>query len=278
MRLIGLRISVGLLALIGSSGAATPLPTTEKHNPVGTDSADSIRRQAVTVLLREADGQHLGSGILVAIAPGGSWVATNRHVIGTQSKVCIVTADRSARAALVMPPKTREKQRALDLALIWLPSKAREAGLVADISERAPKAEDLPLVVSTGFPTPVNSPIDGPAYSERPGLLVPLLKDPLEEGLDLAYTATVDKGMSGGGVFQGSELIGINSAHREPLWPGQWRDARGQVVDEQLNLKLDLVSVGLSSSQIRHALKAAVPPRGAELSQLREMSCNRVDV
>jgi hypothetical protein len=271
--LIGLRISVSLLVLLGSSAVAGPLPITKQHKSVETDSADSVLRQAVTVLLREADGQHLGSGVLVAVAPGGRWVVTNRHVVGTQSTVCVVTADRSVRAALVMPPKTREKQRELDLALIWLPSKAREAGLVAVISEKAPKAEALPLVVSTGFPTPINSPMDGQAYSERPGLLVPLLKAPLEEGLDLAYTAIVDKGMSGGGIFLGRELIGINSAHREPLWPGRWRNGSGRAVDEQLNQKLDLVSLGVSSKNIARAVKAAALPSGAELDRLINVDC-----
>lgn len=275
MRLIGLRISVSLLVLLGSSAVAGPLPTTKQHKSVETDSADSVLRQAVTVLLREADGQHLGSGVLVAVAPGGRWVVTNRHVVGTQSSVCVVTADRSARAALVLPPKTREKQRELDLALIWLPSKAREAGLVAAISEREPKAEALPLVVSTGFPTPMNSPTDGPAYSERSGLLIPLLKAPLEEGLDLAYTATVDKGMSGGGVFLGRELIGINSAHRDPLWPGHWRNARGQPVDEQLNLRLDRVSLGLSARWINRLVYAITPPSNSRIELLSHINCGQ---
>lgn len=276
MRLISLWISASLLALIGSSAAAAPLPTTEQHNSVETDSADSALRQAVTVLLREADGQHLGSGVLVAVAPGGRWVVTNRHVVGTQNMVCVVTADRSVRPALVMPPKTMKKQRELDLALIWLPSKAREANLVAAISERAPKAESLPLVVSTGFPIPMNSPIDGPAYSERSGLLVPLLKAPLQEGLNLAYTAPVDKGMSGGGIFLGSELIGINSAHRDPLWLGQWRNIRGQVVDAQLNQKLDLVSLGISAKDINQIIQSTSLPSNENPRQAIKNNCNKI--
>lgn len=266
-------ISASLLALIGSSAGAAPLPTTEKYQLVGTDSADSIRRQAVTVLLREADGQHLGSGVLVAVAPGGRWVVTNRHVVGTQSTVCVVMADRSATAALVMPPKTTKKQNELDLALIWLPSRSQDEPLVATTSEKAAQTDSIPLVVATGFPVPLTNSMDGLIFSERAGLLIPLLTTPLEGGLDLTYTAAIDKGMSGGGVFVGSELIGINSAHRDPLWPGQWRDENGRVVDSQENQKLALVSIGISSKRIRNLAEGAQAPDTAQMNQLSMLDC-----
>ncbi len=266
MRLVDRWISSSLIALIAGSATATPLPA------VNTDSA---HRQAVTVLLREASGQHLGSGVLVGAATGGRWVVSNRHVVGDQRTVCVVTTDRTARAALVMRQPQSQKRSRLDLALIWLPSSGKEMAVVAAVREKAPKADTLPLIVSTGFPTPLSSPIDGPPYSERPGLLVPLLQAPLEDGLDLTYTASIDKGMSGGGVFLGHELIGINSAHREPLWPGRWRDASGRAVNEQLNQKLDLVSLGLSSKNITQAMKAAALPSGAELDRLIDFDCHR---
>jgi len=263
--LVGRWISSSLIALIPGSATATPLLA------VNTDSA---HRQAVTVLLREASGQHLGSGVLVGAATGGRWVVSNRHVVGDQRTVCVVTADRTARAALVMPQPQSQQRSRLDMALIWLPSIEKEMTVVAALREQAPKADTLPLIVSTGFPTPLSSPIDGPPYSERPGLLVPLLQAPLEDGLDLTYTASIDKGMSGGGVFLGHELIGINSAHREPLWPGRWRDASRRAVDEQLNQKLDLVSIGISVKQINQAIKSAVPPKDADMNSLMEIHCN----
>lgn len=129
------------------------------------------------------------------------------------------------------------------------------------------------MVVSTGFPTPMNSPIDGPAYIEEPGLLVPLLKVPLEDGLDIAYTATVDKGMIGVGIFLGSDLIGINSAHRDPLWPERWSNARGQPADEQLNLKLGRVSLGLSARWINRLIYVITPLSTSRIEQLDNINC-----
>lgn len=265
MRLVGRWIISSLIALIAGSATATPLPA------VNTDSA---HRQAVTVLLREASGQHLGSGVLVGAATGGRWVVSNRHVVGDQRTVCVVTADRAARAALVMPQPQSQQRSRLDLALIWLPSSGTEVAMVAAVREKAPKADTLPLIVSTGFPTPLSSPIDGPPYSERAGLLVPLLQVPLEDGLDLMYTASIDKGMSGGGVFLGDELIGINSTHREPLWPGRWRDASGRAVNEQLNQKLDLVSLGISARQIIQVLRSAGLPNNKQLDRLIGVECD----
>ena len=273
MRLFRRLVSSSLLVLSASCATAAPHQPNKNSDQVATGSSDAAHRNAVTVLLREAGGQQRGSGVLVSAATGGLWVVSNRHVVGDMRTVCVVMADRSARAGLVDEQRQRKK---LDLALIWLPSAQREAVLVAEVNEQVPAADALPLVVATGFPTPLGSAsIDGPVYSERPGLLVPLLKDPLQDGLDLAYTSSVEKGMSGGGVFLGSDLIGINSAHRDPLWPGQWRNAKGQPVTEQLNQKMDLVSLGISGKQINQAIKAAAMPEGDDLNQMMGIECDQ---
>ena len=271
--LVGRLISSSLLVLTSGFATAAPQQSSQDADPRATRSSDAARRNAVTVLLREAGDQQRGSGVLVSSATGGLWVVSNRHVVGDTRTVCVVMSDRSVRAGLVVKQRQRQK---LDLALIWLPSAQREAVLVAEVTEQVPAADALPVVVATGFPTPLGSAsIDGPMYSERQGLLVPLLKEPLQDGLDLTYTSSVGKGMSGGGVFLGSDLIGINSAHRDPLWPGQWRNAKGQPVTEQLNQKLDLVSLGISGKQINQALEAAAAPRAAELNALVGVRCSQ---
>ena len=235
---------------------------------------DSAWRQLVTVQIRKPSGEQLGSGVLVAKAAAGLWVASNRHVVADQGTVCVVKADRTAVAALVIPFESKQKHRELDLALIWLPHVQQGTAKVADVSEKPTAAKDLPVVTATGFPIPTSgTSIDGPTYSERPGLLVPLLMEPLQDGLDLAYTSLVEKGMSGGGVFLGRDLIGINSAHRNPLWPGQWRNAKGQLVTEQLNQKLEHVSLGLSGKQINQVIKSTSVPMVDE-NRLTETQCN----
>lgn len=257
-------------ALVLSAGCAHAAP----QQPSKLVIPAATQRQAVTVLLREAAGNQLGSGILVGSAAGGHWVVTNRHVVQQQKTVCVVGADRKATEALVLPTRKDKRAPALDLALVWLPRSGMDALMVAPLAPQLLNAGKLPLVIATGYPTPLKASPDGPPYSESEGLLLPMLQRPLEGGFDLAYTAAVQKGMSGGGVFNGGELIGINGAHANPLWPGQWRDQRGKAVDEQLNSKLELVSLGISADVIKAELKAAVVPGAEQLGSLGGVECN----
>ena len=261
-------LSTTLLVLSTGSALAGP------QKPSNSVFSTATQRQSVTVLLREPAGNQLGSGVLVGSATGGHWVVSNRHVVQQQKAVCVVGADRKATAALVLPARNGKHTQELDLALVWLPRSGKDALMVAPLAPLRLDARQLPLVIATGYPTPLHASPDGSPYSENEGLLLPMLQRPLEGGFDLAYTAAVQKGMSGGGVFNGGELIGINGAHANPLWPGQWRDQRGKAVDEQLNSKLELVSLGISAEVIKAELKAAVVPGAEQLDSLSGVDCN----
>ena len=154
MRLVGCLVSSSLLMLSAACATAAPQQSNQVSDPPATKSSDATRRNALTLLLREAGGQQRGSGVLVSAATRGLWVVSNRHVVGDMRTVCVVMADRSARAGLVVEQRQRPK---LDLALIWLPSAQREAVLVAEVNEQVPAADALPLVVATGFPTSTTS-------------------------------------------------------------------------------------------------------------------------
>jgi len=268
-------ICASLFALSASCGVAAPQHATKNYHQV-TKVTDAFRRESATVLLRNANGQHLGSGVIVAAATRGFWVVSNRHVVGIKKLVCVVSIDRSSIPGMVITKHPMSQQKELDVALIWMPTTKEMTAQTAVVVENAPEANDLPLVVATGFPTPLRTSIEKPVYSERPGLLIPLLKTPLQDGIDLAYTADIQKGMSGGGLFLGIELIGINIAHSEPLWPGRWRDASGEEVNEQLNQKLDLVSLGISAQVISQAIKGAKTPTDAEIRRLKETECKNI--
>lgn len=251
----------------------SPKPALIPSQPGPAVSASAQWRQSVTVLLREPVGSQLGSGVLVGSGLGGYWVVTNRHVVQQQATVCVVTADRRETSALVLPAPKDQRGGELDLALLWLPRSSKEPLNVVTMKPKPADQEILPLVRATGYPTPLQPPPDGPMYTESPGLLVPLLKSSLQGGFDLVYTAPVQKGMSGGGVFVGRELIGINGAHANPLWPGQWRDQRGEAVDEQLNEKLELVSLGMSSTTITNTLMTLSIPGPGRVKDLATINC-----
>ena len=235
--------------------------------------AEREQRAAVTVLLQDASANPLGSGVVVAEASGGVWVATNRHVVEGQTHICVVAPERPARTALVMPAAGSKATLPLDLALLWWPATQGTAQAVAEIQTNPPRAQDLPLVVASGYPTPTQANRQASSYIEATGLLLPLLRQPLQGGFALAYTSEVQKGMSGGGVFLGKRLIGLNGAHPKPLWPGQWLQADGKAVPTELNARLELVALGIPVSTIQQAIQSTKFPDLKSVVALAEVKC-----
>jgi hypothetical protein len=252
--------------------SAKPQPT--KQEIPAELASEQARRKAVTALLRDQKGDPIGSAVVVGASAGGHWLATNRHVVEGHAKVCVVTADQRSRQALWLEKVSSSSNKNLDLALLWLPVGTAPALVTATMTSEPVLASQLPVVVATGFPTRQLSVANGEGgYREVSGLLLPLLTQPLEGGFDLAYTAAVEKGMSGGGVFVGDRLIGINGSHPHPLWPGRWKQLRGQPVSDQLNQQVELVALGLSTQAIVTMLKYATPPRGELATRLSALNC-----
>ena len=262
LELIGAAVSVSL----GLAGMPNMASTSPKASGQQSLPSAAVQRQLVSVLIREEGGGQLGSGVLVGSATGGYWVATNQHVVQEHSIICVVTADRKAAGGIVWPRIKVGTNDSMDLALIWLPHKSKDPLLVASLREKQTDPRLLTLVLATGYPTPLQPQPDGPPYTENSGLLVPLLENPLQGGFDLSYTADVEKGMSGGGVFEGVELVGINGTHANPLWPGHWNRQDGKSVDDSLQQKLELVSLGISTGKIVKLLKDALPPNAETYS------------
>ena len=96
----------------------------------------AVQRQLVSVLLREKGVSQLRSGVLVGSAPGGYWVATNRHVVQEHSIICVVTADRKAAGGVVWPWIRVGTNDSLNLALIWLPRKSKDPLLAASLRQK----------------------------------------------------------------------------------------------------------------------------------------------
>ena len=269
--LIGAAVGVSL----GLAGMPNMASTSPKASEQQSFPSAAVQRQLVSVLIREEGGGQLGSGVLVGSAPGGYWVATNRHVVQEHSIICVVTADRKAAGGVVWPRIKVATNDSLDLALIWLARKSKDPLLVASLRQKQTDPRLMTLVLATGYPTPLQPQPDGPPYTENSGLLVPLLESPLQGGFDLSYTADVDKGMSGGGIFEGVELIGINGTHANPLWPGQWNRQDGKSIDDSLQQKLELVSLGISVSKIFSLLKSTFPPPAdAQTKSVEKLDCD----
>jgi len=255
-RALGLLVAVAALPGLAT---AKPQPTTQGLS--AEKASEQASRKAVTALLRDQKGDSIGSAVVVGVAAGGHWLATNRHVVEGHARVCVVTADQLSRTAYWVEQDRHSSNRSLDLALLWLPVGNAPALVTASMAPEHVLATQLPVVVATGFPTRQQGGAYGESgYREVSGLLLPLLPQPLEGGFDLAYTAAVEKGMSGGGVFVGDRLIGINGSHPHPLWPGRWKKQNGKPVSDQLNQQVELVALGLPVATIQERLKQASPP------------------
>ena len=234
--------------------------------PSSPEALQQALRQSATTLLRQPGGEQLGSAVIVAKAKAGYWLATNRHVVRGLSDVCVVTSDRKASSARVLGATANSRTPELDLAFVWLPANDQQL-IVAPPKPIDPKGEPIPLVIATGYPASDLPSLDGASYSEKEGLLLPLLERPLQGGFQLAYTASITPGMSGGGIFQDGALIGINGAHSDPLWAGHWSYHNGQPVPNALDQKLDLLSLGIPADAITRQLDRLVPP--TDLSKLK---------
>lgn len=239
-----------------------------------TLAAEKVLRHASSVRLRVPGGEDLGSGVILKEMDQGYWIVTNRHVVQNQPSLCVSGSDRRAEPALVLPPVRNPRQANLDVAFLWLPRGTGAPRMVAERAEATGLAADLPIVVSTGYPIEEDTGREGPFYREMEGLLLPLLDSTLEGGYDLTFAMAIGKGMSGGGVFLGPRLIGINGVHADPLWRAAWRKADGGTITPGLNRKLELVSMGISLGTIEGLLSQTPQPLAQELRSLAKTDCD----
>jgi hypothetical protein len=258
--------------------AAALLPLLMAPAAWAASSDDEQRRREVTVLLRSLEGEPLGSAVVLEAAESGYWLATSRHVVEERSRLCVVNPNGVAEAAWVVPLTGRKPRSELDLAFLWLPepqdqSLPAQRRPVVAFADPQPSATDFPVVIANGYPSPVQPGESRAEYREAKGLLLPLLRQPLQGGFTLSSTAAVQKGMSGGGVFVGSRLIGINGTHADPLWPGVTASESGKPLDEALNQRLELVSLALPAPVIRQALRTAAVPTKQQLAALATERC-----
>ncbi len=196
--------------------------------------------------VRILSGDQHGSGVIVKQSSGGYWVITNRHVLSNVEVHCLESIDNALYPSIKVPLDNNDA----DLALLWFKA-AEQQEHVASLAESEETSDAIELVIATGYPARGD-------YVERPGLKVPLLSEALEGGYDLTYTSDIDKGMSGGGVFDSNDrLVGINATHQEPLWETSRQYKSGHQVSETMNQKLDQVAIGLDIQQLLKLLRSA---------------------
>jgi len=205
-----------------------------------------------TLAVTNNKGEHIGSAVSFQVKNGIHWAVTNQHVVADHSSVCLNSmTGESYPFSVVALPHDKKHSKQMDIAFLRAPAGTTTGLITARLTEMKPSQSlTFPIVVATGYPTSAQAKGRRPILHMSSGLLVPLLESELEEGYDSTYTAPVEKGMSGGGVFINERLVGINGAHSDPLWEFHWKDRYGKPVETSLNEKLGLVSIGISTSTI----------------------------
>ncbi len=230
----------------------------------------------VTLAVSDGSGNHIGSAVSVQIANGRHWAVTNRHVVGKRRSVCLTTRSGVSYAFnVVQRPSTEDPKERLDIALLWASMESTKDLPIARWEEQPDvRAETLPIVEAFGYPSSLLSPGRNAELVKSRGLLVPLIDGALEEGFDTTYTAEVQKGMSGGGVFLDQKLIAINGAHSDPAWPVFWKYKSGKPVSEGTNDRLSVVSIGISKETIDRELTSIEPATARQSDNSIQARCN----
>lgn len=259
----------------GDAGMRT-LPsasTTERHanpalqaQPLKSPAPSNKPSEVTAVVL--AGGEQRGSAVVLRQASGGSWLVTNRHVVDGESNVCVRSGDGRLWPGVTVLPR---QAGGLDVAFLWLPG---AIGLPSATPAPQPSKVEggwgFPVVRAAGYPVGEQPKAQPPAFRELKGLLLPLLPQSLEGGMQLATTAAVRKGMSGGGLFDAQgRMIGLTTTHADPLWPAPLREEGGKGLPPELNQRLELVALAIPLSRIHPLLKGIEPPVTASQPPLK---------
>ena len=184
-------------------------------------------------------GDIYGSGVLVRLTRQGyALIVTADHVLkNTRVNICVENIDGLVYPAIIL----KRGGDKLDLALLEIRVEVRQESYEV-------KTNNFPrqtrYVFATGFSA------DG-SYKYSRGELLTLLTKPLMGGYDTIYSSRIEKGMSGGGVFDSNgKLIAINSLHPEPLWDASLIYSDGSSVPPKMERYISSHSAGISAKRV----------------------------
>ena len=230
--------------------------STPQESIVPSRPQTSVAEDATLAVINK-DGEHIGSAVSFQRKDGIHWAVTNQHVVADHASVCLMSrSGKSYPFSIIQLPLDKRHPMHMDIAFLKAPLETTTGLTTAELQEmKSSQSLTFPIVVATGYPTSAQAKGQMPPLHMSTGLLVPLIKSELEEGYDTTYTAPIEKGMSGGGVFVDERLVAINGAHSDPLWDFHWKDRYGKPIDASLNEKLGLLSIGISVSTILREFK-----------------------
>lgn len=220
----GLLIASALYSM--KIGFQTPILPQNKNTSANQESVRTIRAIAVKVTANNSSG----SGIIIQKKANIYTIVTNRHVVDRGDKYQIYTGDRN-----IYRGNLSHISRHDDLAILQFTSDRHYP--VAKVNT-APLQLHQPLLAA-GFP------FNSDRLEITPGKLLLQAEKPLKQGYQLGYSNKIQKGMSGGAIFNNlGEVVGINGRSANPIIPSyQYQDLT--YPSQQLQQKMTQLSWGI---------------------------------
>jgi len=188
-------------------------PPTAAGDVVAQVSPQQLQQRAASITVKVLAGERSGSGVIIKRNGDTYSVLTNRHVVESGTPLRVQTPDGEVyqNVEVVSQPALAN----LDLAILEFGATAEYATApLANLSEVRAEEE----VFAAGYPFAAN-PNDAGGLVVTGGRLLLLPERELKEGYRLGYEGDIEKGMSGGPIFNGEgEVVGINGIHAYPLW------------------------------------------------------------
>jgi S1-C subfamily serine protease len=203
---------------------------------------EQIRSISIRIL---ANGESIGSGVLIDKQDRAYTVVTNAHVIQAASAPFkIQTHDGQVYIAALIPPPAKQNR---DLSILRFQSDRNY--IPTKLATVSPKIGTL--VWAAGFPfddttTPANSqnvPARVSGLTIADGKVTQILPVAITGGYQIGADNAVRKGMSGGPLVDGEgNLVGINGIHANPLWDVAETLEDGTKVTAKLQEQIDSYS------------------------------------
>lgn len=210
--------SVALIATIGTIlilpityeiSIATPKAISQQVTSEKSD--EQLETLARSITVKVLSGKNRGSGILIRKQDGVYTVLTNQHVIENGLPYQIQTADGKIFQAKTVTEVNFDSN---DMALLQFSASQNYA--VASLGNLNTVDVGSPVYVA-GFPLEPDS-LDANGFVFQIGKISFVLPKPLEGGYLIGYTTNVEKGMSGGPIFNSQgQVIGINGIFAQAL-------------------------------------------------------------
>jgi len=106
----------------------------------------------------------------------------------------------------------------------------------------------------------------------KKGKVVYVLNNALEGGYDVGVSADIEKGMSGGGIFdEKGRLIAITSVHADPLWETPLYYESGGAVGKKKSALISKYSMGISAKRLDQFLSKQKPIK----QEFQSSQCSR---